>query len=247
MATYARHPDESDPQTAALRSIIGLLMSTLSSDSLTSSNSKGELEAFRERIDSPNGDLFRTKAQLAHWLTRWRREIEQRLDGAAKGEQPRAGEAGGDGRSGADPCTGLLNRYAAENAIAKAYEEGRQVYAAIFILHRLAALNKRFGYSVGDRLLLLQGQYLAQQLSPEDQLFRWLGPSFLALLRRPGSLDAVLSEVGRIGSNQFQTNVDLESRSVLIPVSARWHVVASSEYQSATDFTSALRALITMA
>ncbi|MGA3026435.1 MAG: GGDEF domain-containing protein [Bryobacteraceae bacterium] len=239
--------DQSDPQAAELRSIIALLMNALSSDSLTSSSGKGELEAFRGRIDSPNGDLFRTRTQLAHWLTRWRREIEQRLAGAASGGQPRAGEAAADARSGADPCTGLLNRYAADAALARAAEEGRQVYAAVFILHRLQALNKRFGYAVGDRLLLLQGQHLARQLAPEDQLFRWLGPSFLALLDRSGPLEAVVSEVGRVGSNQFHTNVDLGSRSVLIPVSSRWHVVASSDYNSALDFASALRALITAA
>jgi GGDEF domain-containing protein len=236
-------PDGPDPQTIELRAIIALLMSTLSSDSLTSSGGKAEIEAFRARIETPNGDLYRTRSHLAIWLTRWRKEIEQRLESAAKGEQARSGEA----RSVADPCTGLLNRFAAEAAIARAAEEGRQVYAAVFILHQLPAINKRFGYSVGDHLLLLQAQHLARLLAPEDQLFRWIGPSFLVLLERPGAIDAVLAEVARIGSNHFQTDVDLESRSVLIPVSAQWRVVASTEYTSAADFTSALRALITAA
>ena len=228
---------------ADLRGLAILLIDALLSDSMTSSGSKAELSLLRARIaDGSPGDIQETRAKLEGCLANWRADRERKPASGSKSSHGETERPNGSTPARVDPCTGLSDRFEAEKCIGERFGEGRRLFAAIFTLQRLPAINARFGYSVGDRMLLVEGQFLAKQF-PNDRLFRWLGPSLLMVLERPASTEAVRSEVGRTSAGSFQVNVDLHSRSVLIPVSASWQLVASSEYSSAAEFLDALRTL----
>lgn len=129
-----------------------------------------------------------------------------------------------------DLVTGLPNFRDADKAIRAAIAAGTSTYAVLLCVDRVEVINSRFGFSVGDRILMLFGQHVAQRLSRADRLFRWRGPTFLALLDRSGPEVSVRAEVARMVSARLEQQIDLGGRSVLLPIGASWMVtgVASS-------------------
>lgn len=121
-----------------------------------------------------------------------------------------------------DLVTGLPNFRAAEKAVRSAIGAGTSTYAVLLCVDRVEVINSRFGFSVGDRILMLFGQHLAQRMSKSDLLFRWRGPGFLALLDRQGPEMSVRAEIARIVSARLEQQIDLGGRSVLLPIAASW-------------------------
>jgi GGDEF domain-containing protein len=121
-----------------------------------------------------------------------------------------------------DMVTGLPNCRAAEQAIRSAITARTGTYAVLFSVERVEVINGRFGFSVGDRILMWFGQHLAQQLSKTDRLFRWRGPGFLALIDRTGPEISIRAEMARMVSARLEQEIELGDRSVLLPISASW-------------------------
>ena len=121
-----------------------------------------------------------------------------------------------------DLVTGLPNFREAEKAIRSAIGAGTSTYAVLLCVDRVEVINSRFGFSVGDRILMLFGQHLAQRMSKTDRLFRWRGPGFLALLDRPGPEISVRAEIARLVSARLEPQIELGGRSVLLPIAASW-------------------------
>ncbi len=118
-----------------------------------------------------------------------------------------------------DPCTGLPIRAEAESAIEQALESGKQMYLAVFYLHRMGLTNARFGESIGDQVILFCSQQIATTITEsQDQLFRWSGPSFVALLERNDSLLTVSGEVQRALSTPLSRFFETATRSVYLPI-----------------------------
>jgi GGDEF domain-containing protein len=115
-----------------------------------------------------------------------------------------------------DPVTGLPEKDAAEVAIARAMEEQRSMFAAVFVVERLAMVNARFGSSVGNQVFQLYSTHLAQSLPQRDGLFRWTGTALVALLEREGDEAAMRSEILGISAKRFSRMIDAGSRSVLL-------------------------------
>ncbi len=105
--------------------------------------------------------------------------------------------------------------------------EGRKTFAVIFVIERLDLINARFGHAVGDQMLLFYCQHLAQSFSSADKLFRWSGPSVLAVLERDAALGNVRDEVTRIASKRLSKTVQVGARAVLLPVAAHWTVFSA--------------------
>jgi GGDEF domain-containing protein len=61
-------------------------------------------------------------------------------------------------------------------------------------------------------------------LNERDQLFRWSGPSFVALLEREAPIEQVKREIGRVAKMRVEDLIEIDSRSVLLPISASWTV-----------------------
>jgi GGDEF domain-containing protein len=106
---------------------------------------------------------------------------------------------------------------------------GTRAYAAPFFLKSLQVINKRFGYATGDQILLRYSQHLAGHLKEEDQLFRWRGPCFVAILERFEEPDTVRSEVLRIASIGLEHSVESGDRSMLFMVSTAWDLIPISK------------------
>ncbi len=132
-----------------------------------------------------------------------------------------------------DLVTGLPNFRAADRAIRTAIAANTSTYAVLLSVDRLEVINSRFGFAVGDRVLMSFGQHLAQKLSKDDRLYRWRGTGFLALLDRTGPEISIRAEVARMISARLELEVELGGRSVLLPIAASWMLtsIAGSTYE----------------
>jgi diguanylate cyclase (GGDEF)-like protein len=94
-----------------------------------------------------------------------------------------------------DPLTGLLNRREFERLLEAATNmtlPKARAHVLLFLdLDGFKAINDRYGHDVGDRVLLAVSRLLRGTLLPSDEIARWGGDEFAAILyfRTPG--DAV--------------------------------------------------------
>jgi GGDEF domain-containing protein len=123
-----------------------------------------------------------------------------------------------------DPVSGLLTRAEAEVAFLEAAHGSERAYAAFFVVDRVAVINARFGYAVGDRVLNLYLEELRPRLSAADRIYRWSGPAFVALLLRADRLDRLQDRLRFLVPAKVEKMVELSNRSALLPISATWTV-----------------------
>jgi GGDEF domain-containing protein len=118
-----------------------------------------------------------------------------------------------------DACTGLPNRSQAEAAIGRAVAASAQpTYVAVFYLHRMNLANARFGAAIGDQIISFCGQHLtAALIKPDDALYRWSGPAFVAVLRKE-SHPRISDEVQRAASSPVSRFFETASRTVYLPI-----------------------------
>jgi diguanylate cyclase (GGDEF)-like protein len=173
---------------------------------------KSQLEASLETICEEAAEQERRGAQISEQL----RETMSRPESAAILE-----EAVAD----LDMVTGLPNFRSAEQAIRTAIAAGGATYAVLLCVDRVELINNRYGFAVGDRILMLFGQHLAQRLSQKDRLFRWRGPGFIALLDRSGPEIAIRAEIARMVSVRMEQEIELGGRLVLLPIAASWTLI----------------------
>lgn len=117
-----------------------------------------------------------------------------------------------------DKVTGLEVRDSAEQALAAAIERGGPSYAALFVVDRLHLINAQFGYPTGDQILHMVGGHLRSCLFPQDLLYRWTGPAFLALLERGADLREIQTEIERITAVKLEVGVQIGNGSVLLAI-----------------------------
>ena len=219
-------------QLKELQSIVSLFTRSMLQVSKGSAASADKLHNLERQLEksSQTEDLRAIKVQLEQSLgiiceeaaaqEKRSAEIKGQIQDAMSRPESAAvlSEAVGD----LDLVTGLPNFRAAEKAVRSAIEAGTNTYAVLLCVDRVEVINSRFGFSVGDKILMLFGQHLAQKLSQSDRLFRWRGPGFLALLDRTGPEIAVRAEVARAVSARLEQQIELGERSVLLPVAASW-------------------------
>jgi GGDEF domain-containing protein len=121
-----------------------------------------------------------------------------------------------------DPLTGLPSKEAAENAILGLKANSAGIYVAAFYVQRLAQINARMGDKIGNELIFLSAQRILNALSPHDQLFRWRGPAFVALLGRKTSVMDVRREIQHIVASRFQFDLRGGAALVSVNVVAEW-------------------------
>jgi len=85
-----------------------------------------------------------------------------------------------------DPLTGLANRLAALEALAKAIERSSangEGFAAVFIdLDRFKSINDGLGHAQGDLILVHAGERIRRSIGPEHFLARFGGDEFFVIL-----------------------------------------------------------------
>jgi diguanylate cyclase (GGDEF)-like protein len=222
-------------QTLELHNMVKMLTSAVGAVSAASNANihiLGEIEN-QLAIVSELDDVLIMKAKLSDCLTDIRKEAARQLiEGGEIAEQ--LGQGLDQARKLAtsmaegkpkDPITGLPLRPEAEAELAKPARTGSEAKLAVMVVDRLWALNQRFGSEVGDEVLAAFVLMVQQHLKPGDLFFRWGGPVFLALLSRPSSVERVRAEFGRVMETKLEHTIETRSRSIMVPISARWTVL----------------------
>ena len=126
-----------------------------------------------------------------------------------------------------EPAAGLAARSQAEEALAGAWQTDPPSYVAVMTIDRLRIFNMRFGHSVGDEVIRYYSEFLRERLRPEDRMFRWSDAALLVLLPRPNRLEIVRDEIARLMDVRCEHTVQTASRTMLLPIAARWTVFPS--------------------
>ena len=125
-----------------------------------------------------------------------------------------------------DRVTGLPLRQTAEAAFQEALSRGKH-YILTLVLDRLQSINARFGSDVGDQVLrALRTHVETGLLAKGDRLFRWTGPALVVLMPRQQDLHQVRGAIRRFLDTVERGEFDIEGRTVLIPLSVAWSVIA---------------------
>jgi diguanylate cyclase (GGDEF)-like protein len=125
-----------------------------------------------------------------------------------------------------DVLTGLPGRPEAEEALEQACSAEENRYLGVMVVEGIESLNTRFGRNVGDDVLVMFCQHLALGLAPGDLVFRWSGPSFLAIFNRFETAEQARAEMRRTLSVNLETSVEVGGRAVNLPISVLWMVTA---------------------
>ncbi|MEQ1885414.1 MAG: diguanylate cyclase [Bryobacteraceae bacterium] len=178
------------------------------------------LERLRSHTESrrdANQQLLSTLQERAHLL-----ELAPTLEATLRAKPGDTGTAAGQGITAligsTDPVTGLPGRQAGEAYLMSLPDKSKaNSYVVAFYVQRMELINSRFGDRMGTDVLCYSAQCFAKLLQLTDQLFRWRGPGFVAVLTRGRSLSDVKLEVNSV----YRTRITFEGadNSVIIPLS----------------------------
>ena len=224
---------ELDPSTTLktkqLRSLLASVAQTVLQICSASDECGARLDQIEEQIEEAEGiegvrvlrfRLEETLQTLRDETRRQREELSEIFDRLQKQVEAAQVADRDDTRPGAeiDKLSGFETREAAERVMAEAMEKGGLSYAALFVLDRLHLINAQFGYASGDRILREFGEHLRLSLLPADQLFRWTGPAFLAIIERGEEPAEVEANVQRLAAERLETTVQIGNGCVRLPI-----------------------------
>ena len=219
-------------QQSEVQAIVKMLTSTISTIAKAGDENVRRLVGIEQQVFSATQleDVRHVKVKLAECLEVIRQEVvRQREDtGQAIDElsqnMERSSQASAAEIADVDEVTKLPGRSAAAAALAAACQSEKPAFAAVMSVDRIKIYNLRFGLKVGDEVLQQFAEWVGKRLRADDRLFRWSGPSLVALLARVNRLEIVREEMQRVMDEPFEYTVQTPSRSVLLPVTARWSV-----------------------
>jgi len=220
-------------QQQELQTIVMMLTSTIGSIVKTGDENVRRLVEIEQQVFSTTQlhDVRLVKGKLAECLDQIRQEsVRQREETSKTVDQLSQDMESARNRKGAaqeallDEVTNLPRRSVAEDALLAASQAETPAFAAVLSVDRIKIYNLRFGHKVGDEVLEHFAEWVGHRLRPEDRLFRWTGPVLVGLLPRVSRLEIVRDELAGVMHAPFEYTVQTASRSVLLPVSARWAV-----------------------
>jgi GGDEF domain-containing protein len=216
-------------KTQQLHALLAAVVRTVSNVCSASDECATRLDQIEEQMEETSGLegvrvlRYRLEECLQTLRNETRREREELSQTLARLQKQVAAAQAGDGEDALsspeiDKVSGLEMRESAERAMAMAVERGGVAYAALFVVDRLHLINAQFGYATGDRILREFCEHLRSSLLPEDQLFRWTGPAFLAVIRRSEAPTEVEADVQRIAGGQLEAAVQIGNGCVRLPI-----------------------------
>jgi GGDEF domain-containing protein len=224
-------------QTVELQKMVTMLTETVISLGAGNDQSAGRLQEIEKRLEGASvlDDIQSLKTNLSECLKTVREEAQrQKNDGEKALQKLQQQLAAAQENLGTatrsmdlDKVTGLPNYEEALKAVHAAVVSPKRVYAITAVVGRVQAVNTRFGYAVGDKLLNAFRERFQNGLAQNDTLFRWRGPVLVALLQRDGTIDQVRTEVRRFADTKQETMLEIGNRTVLMPISAGWSVFAA--------------------
>jgi len=180
---------------------------------LLSTLSVKEIRSMRDRLsqclDSVLVQAERQRADMD-------RAAEQ-LNRPSRTPQGNAGEA-----PATDAATGLPARAQAEETIAQCCQDEAGAFVAIMVINQAQTLSRNLGGQSGDLILQRFATFVREQLPRVDQVFRWSGPTVVAVLRRRSAMDvrSVIEPLLRQRLTVRIANPDMH-----VPISARWTIL----------------------
>ena len=225
--TLALDPSK-DLKTKQLRTLLASVGQTVSQICSASEECGTRLDQIEEEIEAAEGIegirvlRFRLEESLQSLRTETRRQREELAQIFARlQKQVEAAQAADRDEKGpeVDKVSGFQTRETAERLMASAIQRGGGLcYATLFVVDRLHLINAQFGYSTGDRILREVGDHLRSSLLPADQLFRWTGPAFLAVIERGEEPVEVEADVQRLAAERLEATVQIGNGSVRLPI-----------------------------
>jgi GGDEF domain-containing protein len=221
-------------QSTELQHIVSMLTEALITIGSSSEQSVSRLQNIEKSIESTQAveDIQILKLRLKECLEAVHQEaqrqkedgqnalvtMQQELDSSRErmGSAPIAPEI--------DAATGLPGKAEAERAIRRALVSPAHKFLVVAVCSRYHAVNTRFGYSVGDRVVAALAEHFRKGLSARDQIYRWQGPTLVALLERAERLDRVRAEIRNFADSRMDKTMEIGQRTVMIPISAAWVV-----------------------
>jgi len=227
--TLALDPSK-DLKTKQLRALLASVAQTVSQICSASEECGVRLDQIEEEMEEAEGiegirvlrfRLEESLQSLRNETRRQRQELSQIFARLQKQVETAQAADRDEKRPGAeiDRISGFETRETAERVMASTIQRGGgSSYATLFVVDRLHLINAQFGYSTGDRILREVGEHLRSCLSPADQLFRWTGPAFLAVIERGEEPVEVEASIQRLAAERLETTVKIGNGSVRLPV-----------------------------
>lgn len=228
-------------QTVELRCMIEMLSQTLVSLAEAGGQSVQALQSIRNQVESARqlDDIRLLRARLGDSLKsisdEARRQRERNAELLRQAEQATLLAAGHRDYHQVDRVSGLPSPEKAESEITARVGIDSSFYAAVFVVERLESINLRYGYAAGDQLLQIFGKYLVSNLGAMDEVFRWRGPCFVALLDRKSSADTVASELAHFASIRQEHTMQVDGRPFKLSMSCAWTIVPLAKCQAAGE------------
>jgi len=250
MEAFARKTDqEMQAQVREIRAIVAMLSSALVRACAGNQQAVAGIRSMERGMEraSQLEDIRDVKRELADCLVGVGKELERQAAEAAANDsiarcalrdpivQMAAKEARSPGADlFADPVTGFPGVRQAQSAIAGSLNTGHWA-VVVATVDRIEAINTRFGREAGDRVMLFTSRHFASKLRPSDQIFRWHGPCFLALVDRGDSAEALRAEISRLLAPRFDHTIELGERTILVPLSLSWTVIPLWQQENAEE------------
>lgn len=218
-------------QRKDLKDIVGMMSDTIVSMTTNHGRAAQALQGLETELmaAAEQSDIQRLKQQLGVCLDQIRKEVNrQQKEVGPEVARLRAqlqARAQFQDPSGADPVTGLPGQDAARASVKEALGRGGKYYIAIAVVHRMGAINARFGWEVGDGVMRLVKSHVEKPLTQEGALFRWDGPVLVALIHREDPVDRVRAELRKSLEFRMEKIFQLGDRTALVPISTAWSVV----------------------
>jgi len=219
-----------EQQSGELQRMVAVLIETVISIGTVTEKSLSALQEIDKSMGQAKAqeDLRVLRLRLAECLGAVREETARQTRDRQSALLTGSSEAGSEGsvaRAVRDAATGLLNAEVAGEAIRTAVESPEGKYLLIAVLSHVQAINARFGYALGDRILADFAQHFSKGISNSDRIFRWKGPALLAVLDRPGRVDTVRAEVRRFADTKLERTMEVGQRTIHISTSATWSLM----------------------
>jgi GGDEF domain-containing protein len=222
-----------EKQYADFQAIIKMLADSLTRIAGPDAESVHSLRRIDEEFDRRTGfrDLAALRQHLTKCLPEVRKEIEHEMVASRAlierlqieiESNIKPGETAV--RKRVDPATGLPEQAECLAAIRDVIAKGTRHYAVVMVVNRVEPIAARFGKDAGEWMLGRFREYIESQFAETDLLFRWSGPALVAIIERPQTFDQVRAFVKRIFEAPINETIDVNGRSVFVPITASWSV-----------------------
>lgn len=135
----------------------------------------------------------------------------------------------------ASPASVLPDRSGAEQEIATKIEAKRDSVCGLVLVNRFASIQTRFGRAIGDEVMLLAAEKLAQHLPAGVTVFRWSESALAAVVNVDANIAEVTRRFARAVSLNLEKNIEAGHRFVLVPITLSFTLKRLSENSSPAD------------